>query len=1046
MSDVIARGRIAADLDTNLLVEAGAGSGKTTCLVERMVNLIRRGDPVERIAAVTFTRKAANELRERFQLGLELARRVTTDARDRERLDAALRDLDNSFLGTIHAFCGRLLRERSLEAGLDPTFEEVDQEALALLREDFFARWLERCRLDDDAALAALERLGIEPQELSDAFGKVVDNPDVEFPLTEVPRPGHARCRAMLEAKLAEANDLMPATEPEDGWDNLMKLIRRLHYRARVSDWSELPAFCDAIGDITETNCKPTQKRWGDTKAAKEAAKALQQWFLEFIVGEAATLLRQWREHRYPAVMRFLERAAEAFALERRRTGRLGFQDLLMHAAQLLRTNPAARAALGERFGRLLVDEFQDTDPIQAEVCLLLTSDPAQGDDWRTVEPRAGALFVVGDPKQSIYRFRRADLETYSFVRERMGEFGAVLLLTRNFRSTAPIARFVNAYAAGVFEETETRHQARFAPMETDREVLPGDGVFYYPVAAERKNEDTLASDAERVASWIAARIEAGTQRAGDFLILAYLKGAIAVYAEALAARNVPVATTGARLPQERELTELRLLLSALADPGNPVLVAAVLEGLFCGCSSADLYAARERGIPFSALHPPSGDGPVAEGLARLYRWHLLAAAQPADLLLERLLDETGLLPYAASQSLGDGRAGTLLRLVETIREAAATGASTLADGIEAIDRALAMDASATLRPGRSDAVRVMNLHQAKGLEAPIVILAAPLKLKEHEPLLHVSRSTDGAEGGIAVYGTGDQLLAHPPGWDLMQAEETNFLEAEMDRLRYVAATRPRHQLLIGQLVKDGVLADESAWAPFAEVLDSQGSPITMIALEAAGREPLRRSGEEIAAAIASTEARLREASRAGFRQRAVTSFVKEERAGWAEQAERTEYDLAPPPELLGRSWGTVVHRAIEAMGRGRAGASLRRFVVALLRPEFPEQSASELEARVARVEEFLSQVAALPEWGQRAGIELGVMRVELIDGVAEIEEGIVDLLTRRDGQLQVLDWKTDGAGFEGRREQYEGQVARYTAMLRSLGHDLAEGRLHHLG
>ena len=161
--DQPARDQIRDALVQNLLVEAGAGSGKTTCLVERMLSLVRDGEPVERIAAVTFTRKAAGELRERFQLELERALRASTEESERSRLDLALRRLDEAFLGTIHAFCGRLLRERALEAGLDPTFEELDEEPFAALREEFFREWLERCRLSEHPSPMALTRSDIFP-------------------------------------------------------------------------------------------------------------------------------------------------------------------------------------------------------------------------------------------------------------------------------------------------------------------------------------------------------------------------------------------------------------------------------------------------------------------------------------------------------------------------------------------------------------------------------------------------------------------------------------------------------------------------------------------------------------------------------------------------------------------------------------------------------------------------------------------------------------------------------------------------------------------
>ncbi len=1042
MSDAVARLRIRDDLETNLLVEAGAGSGKTTCLVERMVNLIRRGDPVERIAAVTFTRKAANELRERFQLGLEHGLHNTSDGDERARFEVALRDLDSSFLGTIHAFCGRLLRERSLEAGLDPTFEEVDQDGLALLREAFFAGWLEGCRLGDDPALAELERLGIDPQNLAASFGSVVDNPDVRFPLSEAPCPDHSRCHALLGALLEAADELMPAAEPGDGWDALMRLVRRLRYRQRVGDWSEVAQFCAAIGTIGDGDCRPIQKRWGDTREARQAAKELGERFIAFKDGAAATLLQQWREHRYPAVIRFLERAAAAFARERRRAGRLGFQDLLMHAAELLRTTPTARTALGERYRRLLVDEFQDTDPIQAEVCLLLTSEVSEGNDWRTVRPRPGSLFVVGDPKQSIYRFRRADLETYGFVRERMEQLGAVLTLTRNFRSTAPIERFVNAFAASVLPPTETRHQAIYAPMQTVKVVEPADGVYRYEVPRASTREATLAADAGRLASWIASRIGTGERAPGDFLVLVQGKRWIAAYAEALAARNIAVTTTGAQLPQERELGELRLLLESLADPGNPLLVAAVLEGLFFGFSPADLYAAAQRGIAFTALHAPNGTGPVAAALETLHRWCGDVGREPADLLLERILDETGLLPYAASQALGDGRAGTLLRLVETIRAAAAGGATALTDAIDAIDRALAADGSASLRPGRSDAVRVMNLHQAKGLEARVVVLAAPLPAPQHEPELHVSRTAEGAEGGMAVVAVDGELLAHPAGWDMMQAEESLFLEAEADRLRYVAATRAEHELLVAQLVHDGERADTSVWAPFAETLEAHASRRELPVSPAPGRIRLGRTLLELRDEVDAADRRRHAAGAESFCIEVVTRSAKLDRV------ERESYDLAAAPAPHGRAWGTAVHRGIEAMGRGRSGESLHRFLRAVVRDERLAVDAAEIAAAVERLEVLLARVRLLPEWEARQAVELPVMRVDVRAGVTTVREGIVDLLAGEGDRYRVLDWKSDRAGDAAWRERlphYLRQVEAYTSMLAGLGLTMEEGRIEHL-
>ncbi len=1045
-ADQAARDRIATDLASNLLVEAGAGSGKTTSLVQRMVNLVRAGEPVERIAAVTFTRKAANELREKFQLGLEAALRGDQDAATRDRFRLALDQLGGSFLGTIHSFCGRLLRERAFEAGLDPTFEELEEEQFTLLQDDFFNRHLERARLAGDPGLLEVTTLGIDPRDLGGAFARLVENADIRFPLTQTPRPDHTPCRQQLEALLGEADELMPKQEPAAGWDKLMTTVRRLRYFQRVNDFSELSTFCDLIETITSSGCKPTQNRWSDDKEGKQAAKNLGQAFQDLLENAVQPLLTAWRAHRYPPVIRFLQAAVAAFALERRQQGRLGFQDLLSGAAELLRGSGTARKELGDRYRRLLVDEFQDTDPIQAEVCLLLTSEPDQGNDWRAVAPRAGALFVVGDPKQSIYRFRRADLETYTFVRGRMQAFGAVLELTRNFRSTQPIERLVNAFAQTVFPQQATAHQAPFAFMQTENPATPADGVFHYLVPTARGKGQALSDDAARLATWIAAQVESRQRGAGDFLVLVRQSYWVEAYARALGERNIPVVTTGARLPQERELRELRLLLEALADPANPVLIAAVLEGLFFGLDHPQLFQARQAGTEFTAAREPQGQGPVIEALARLHRWHADAYALPADLLLERLLDETGLLPYAASQPLGDGRAGTLLRLLETLRVSASESLSGLSGAIELIDAALDAEASATLRPGAGDVVRVMNLHRAKGLEASVVVLAAPLAPPEHAPDFHVRRTEDGASGWLEVR-TEKRPIAHPPGWAGLQAEEARFLEAEENRLLYVAATRAKHQLLVARMIKDqpkeGEPAEVSAWAPLSTALEQHGSVLTLEAVPAPGRRELQRPFEAVAGDAQAADARLRQAAQPTFEVRPpVTRDLKTDRH------ERLAYDLVDARRLKGRDWGTAVHRAIEAMGRGREGDSLRRFLRAVARDHNLGRDAAELDDSVNQLEQLLARERSLPEWQSRLAHELPVLRVDQRDGLEQISEGVVDLLLKTGDRYQVLDWKTDRAGdavWEARAPQYEAQVARYTEMLRALGFELEEGRLEHL-
>ena len=255
-TDQTARARIRTDLGTNMLVEAGAGSGKTTSLVDRMLEHVRTGTPVERLTAVTFTRKAANELRERFQVRLEREVRESLVASvETSRCEQALRELDRAFLGTIHAFCARLLRERPLEVGLDPNFQEVSEEGWEELKQRFWRRWVERARRDDDAGLAALHEVGIDPSMLYNGFKAVMTYPDVDFPLASSAKPDTGSCRRELEKLIVAARGAMPKAEPSDGWDDLMKLVRRLEFKRNLGGFDSIAGFCDALESISEANC-----------------------------------------------------------------------------------------------------------------------------------------------------------------------------------------------------------------------------------------------------------------------------------------------------------------------------------------------------------------------------------------------------------------------------------------------------------------------------------------------------------------------------------------------------------------------------------------------------------------------------------------------------------------------------------------------------------------------------------------------------------------------------------------------------------------------
>jgi ATP-dependent helicase/nuclease subunit A len=398
---------------------------------------------------------------------------ASADDELRARGRPCARDIDRAFLGTIHAFCARLLRERPLEAGLDPGFRETLGSEEASLQRQFWLNHLERLSAAGDGELAALAELGIEPRQLWKLFGQLVAQPDVRFDAEPCLRPDAGAVRRRIEDILDRAAALLPRSRPNAGWDPLQSTIRRLGFHRRLHGWEQDVRFLEAIGGLGRSALEVRQNRWLDGKAARTPG------------GTGRAVRRRWSSRPaaaalvglpLPARVAFAQRAAKAYERERLRAGTLNFQDLLTFAARMLsggREDPsqgsgrppsgAARRELGERYRYLLVDEFQDTDPVQAEVLFLLASEPSAG-GWRRAVPRPGALFVVGDPKQSIYRFRRADMTLDAQVKARFAEFGAVLGLVANFRSGKAVEEFVNQTFQSRFPAQSDQTQAGLRP------------------------------------------------------------------------------------------------------------------------------------------------------------------------------------------------------------------------------------------------------------------------------------------------------------------------------------------------------------------------------------------------------------------------------------------------------------------------------------------------------------------------------------------------------------------------------------------------------
>ena len=726
---------------------------------------------------------------------------------------------------------------------------------------------------DSHGVLEQLDELGLSLSDLQDTFGRFTNYPDVTtWPAPDAKPDFRALdpVQKQVLSYVAHMRSLVPKLPETWGNDTLIPKYRRLP--RMVSHYGSLERPSDLMKVIEEFdhNAGLVQKEWSkDGAFTKEDAKAERARWDAFRADVVQPTLRMWREWRYGPILRVMTDSRIIYDTMRSQKRQLSYGDLLMKAAQLLRDKPHVRAYFQNRFTHLLVDEFQDTDPIQAEVMLLLTASDIEETDWRKVIPRPGSLFVVGDPKQSIYRFRRADIVTYNEVKNIIQQAnpaeGMVLELSSNFRTTDSVISWVNevfgpddtaqfdlSKPVVRFDSSDSPESPRYVGLEKARvNETSGSlsGIYSLTIPPECKNQNlALEYEADRIARTIRHTLDntsitiprtkqeiergkTGQPEPSDFLIINRNRPWLSVYASKLEEYGIPTQVSGgSALNQVQEVKMLYACLNALMRPDDPVALVAVLRGQIFGISDVALYKFRKAGGRFSfhSKVPDDLEGRYAglfqDAFTRMRRYSLWLAKLPPLAAFEKIVADLGFMVLAALRPGGDVQAGSLakaLEILRSIQHETWTTAQLVEQLGEVIDLAESYDgisASSTERP----AVRIMNLHRVKGLEAPVVFLANPYGDSAHDVELHIDRSSGDVTGYLAVYGKPrgwtTPLLAHPPQWDDLAQREQRFLEAEALRLRYVATTRAGAALIITR--KDSG-SGASPWKYFHEHIGS---------------------------------------------------------------------------------------------------------------------------------------------------------------------------------------------------------------------------------
>jgi ATP-dependent helicase/nuclease subunit A len=1050
-ADGPARAAAVTTFDRNLCVTAGAGSGKTSLLIERLlVALLDRDLPIERLVAITFTEKAAAQMRERLRLALDAIADAPEDAKPAgageaaraferlvsagvplERLRArarAARDGDDA-ISTIHSFALRLLQRHPIEAGI-PAGIAVDASdgfrrhvndrlpariaaALAAGSEQAgsMRRLLERIALPDLAAL--IEPLAWLPRSPADA--------EKETATEEM------RLRAHLVARLRELARRMRDSRPAKATKGKL-LVRFDRLTAALEETAAAfeagakldvaPGFAEDARDAIDCELKAPESLKGDpaTERALESAKGGQR----LLRG-----LSECEEALARALVRTLTPLARELADSFLRAGSITPDGILARCVELLAGDPEVRRAEGAAISLLLVDEFQDTDPLQCEIVLLLAQEP-EAAARAGVALRKDALFLVGDVKQSIYRFRGADLETFEEARRLvLAQGGAELSLTTSFRSLPALLAPLNSLFAAWFAQADGSGEfdppyEALAPFRADAGRGPAVEIWSLP-PKERRADQRRRDEGAALAAELARLHAEGTPWKHVVVLLRSLSS-VGAYAQPLRERGIPFVLAGGRtFVQRSEVNELGCLLLSAADPEDPVACLGALRSTLLAVPDAEIHEAIVAGSRMR-WRELAERAPVGGALRRATEWlaaaHEIVERESAPIAVERLVESSLLLPIAAAARDGDQRIANLRKLAALVSARCEELALPLADVVrDVLDRQESVDgdAESSLADEDVEAVRLLTIHAAKGLEFETVVVA---DLARENP-----GRADGRPGArtLRLGEGGGALAVNVPGADLRNVAEVVRLErerrhavAESKRLFYVAITRARGRLI---LLNGGdrdapwiaplkALGYDAAHPPSDGARLADGRVLhRVVAPKAAERAPAPvdvPSIDELEAAVAATCAAVAAAGAAGPR---VAQPSAAERPGREPTAAAPRAGRAA---ALARAVGSAAHRALaraDSFGAPGDGA-----IEASAREAAREEGLDEAEVAHA-TRELLAGEPARRLLESLRGAKVIARELPLVlarEGVTW--RGSADLVLEERERTIVADWKSDAS------------------------------------
>jgi len=1117
LPDALERERAATTFDQNIVVTAGAGTGKTRLLVDRLVHLLMRDPDIQltRIVALTFTNKAANEMKMRLRERLEsyLAARLdsapasprqeetqreirslmeryhlTKERLDRRSLEA-LRQIERSEIGTLHSFAATLLRLYPMESGVDPQFIEDEGARFERLFDELWGVWLDQeLSYQGDRQeewKRVLRKTGLDEIRLlaSSLCSEAVDLQRLGAFAREGKTPGPIL--TWLKGLEDKSSSLLQR-HPENRSNE--KLVRASHAILQKFLRPGAPADREIFQTERESlsvNASKKLKGWSeeDCEEAQEIARV-------------ARALCRVDDSLTRALCDLLIPFAESFREAFTREGMISFDGLLARARTLVRDHPMVREGLKRRFQAILVDEFQDTDPIQYEILIYLAEEIGrQATDWKKVRLTPGKIFVVGDPKQSIYAFRRADIEAYLEVVEKIikAQNGIECRLVTNFRSHGKILDAVN----GVFDRLIRPRpglQPEYVAIQPAPSLLadPGKaGSLPFRQVSLRKiqgqgeklnTELARRLEAENLARWLDEEVldkeeivdEEGKTKLvqlKDVAILLRKLTDVHHYLEPLRRRGLRYVVEGERhFYAVQEIIDAVNLLRTVDNPHDKLALVGLLRSPLGGLTDAEIYELhRRRLLDYRAAgrikesQKPFPE--VKELYSLLAGLHQETRTLAVGEAIAHVFDRLPIRLLAAGSFHGEQAVANLEKLRQQAELMGREGLSTFKEVITQLGaRVLEIkdEAESALAEENLDAIRILSIHKSKGLEFPVVVLAgchtAPNQAGEREPAVVQDWSTN-------LAGLHTRSIWSLAGLYIAEKAQRRE-EEEQKRTLYVAMTRAREHLVLSCAPTDR----KARGSYLAMLEESLGEEITagedsrsitagdgMIELRVV-RETLSPPGRA-RTTVTGTPLKIDWESYAQlWRRRArdcesalgadlflSPTLLKRREAEQAEKLPEREKRLLSRD--LSLRTGELAHRFLEDwdFGDDPSGfqAELGSFLDRWIGPD-PGENRERLQQELEEIfgSFFVSEAYQELSSSRILGREVPL----LIPWDGRIMEGVIDLLYEKEGLLYLADYKSDRVSPEEllrAAAAYHHQVRIYSeAARRSLQRDVTGFKL----